>query len=691
MAQASDGLTVSVYNMFGYNNAPPTPTEDKKVYETVVPNIDFQFGSGGVFTDMTEDTVVKFEGTITSPVTGDVIFYAPADDGAKLYIDGVNVIDDWYDKGGGGSESQPISFTANVPKSITLWYYENGGGAWVELNWQLPGAEMTIVPASAFVSQSAPVAKTIGAPTNLVVTDGDTLTALTWEAPSTGNTQPERYAISFSSGNDGWGIATGNVGDANALNTTITISHSLLENLKPSGTVWSFHIRSDNDTLRVYSENSNVVTLKIGKTAEEITAAQALIAAELAARLESERQAELAEAARIEAERQAALAEAARKAAEEEAKRQAIAAEAARQAAIAAEQARQQELARQAAQAAEAERQRLAFIAAEQARIKAEEEIRLAEADRKMAEMLAKIAEDERKQAEEDARIAEELRIQAEEDARIAEENAKKAEEERIKAEEEAKIAEEKARIAEEEAKKAEEDAKRAEEERIKAEEERIKAEQERVKAEQEKIKAEAEAKAAAELKAKQEAEAKAKAEEEAKPKPIPTPKPEPVITPPPVVPTPEPTKVVQDSVQVVDDAKADGVVTEEETQAIVAAVISDAITSGDAITTETLAEAGIEYKDLPPETPVELDNGVVITAEVAVQVELLQNPSEFVSELFTDPAAAFAALGSVGADMTPEVRAKSEKVVIAAVIAGNIATTAATGAAAVAAYRRKP
>jgi hypothetical protein len=40
---------------------------------------------------------------------------------------------------------------------------------------------------------------------------------------------------------------------------------------------------------------------------------------------------------------------------------------------------------------------------------------------------------------------------------------------------------------------------------------------------------------------------------------------------------------------------------------------------------------------------------------------------------------------------MTPEVREKSEKVVIAAVIAGNIATTAATGAAAVAAYRRKP
>lgn len=85
-------------------------------------------------------------------------------------------------------------------------------------------------------------------------------------------------------------------------------------------------------------------------------------------------------------------------------------------------------------------------------------------------------------------------------------------------------------------------------------------------------------------------------------------------------------------------------------------------------------------------EESVTLDNGVVLTAQQAVAVALLQDPGELVKELFTNPAAAFAALAQVGADMSPEVRERSEEVVVAAVIVGNIAS-----AAGAAAYRRKP
>jgi hypothetical protein len=99
--------------------------------------------------------------------------------------------------------------------------------------------------------------------------------------------------------------------------------------------------------------------------------------------------------------------------------------------------------------------------------------------------------------------------------------------------------------------------------------------------------------------------------------------------------------------------------------------------------------EANLET--LAPDTPVELSNGVVVTAEVAIAIQLLQDPAAMLQEIFTNPVAALAALGSVGADMTEEVREESEKVIIAAVIAGNIATQAAATAGAVSAYRRKP
>ena len=98
-----------------------------------------------------------------------------------------------------------------------------------------------------------------------------------------------------------------------------------------------------------------------------------------------------------------------------------------------------------------------------------------------------------------------------------------------------------------------------------------------------------------------------------------------------------------------------------------------------------------VNLESLPPDTPVELANGVVVTAQVAMAVELLQNPAEFVQNLLTDPVAALTALGSVGADLPPEVREEAEKVVVAAVIAGNIATQAAATAAASAVIRRKP
>jgi hypothetical protein len=98
-----------------------------------------------------------------------------------------------------------------------------------------------------------------------------------------------------------------------------------------------------------------------------------------------------------------------------------------------------------------------------------------------------------------------------------------------------------------------------------------------------------------------------------------------------------------------------------------------------------------VDVATLAPETLVELDNGVVLTAEIVVALQLLDNPGEMLSAIFTNPALALRAFANVGADMSPEVRKKAKKTILASVIAGGIATQSAASAAGLAAYRRKP
>ena len=102
------------------------------------------------------------------------------------------------------------------------------------------------------------------------------------------------------------------------------------------------------------------------------------------------------------------------------------------------------------------------------------------------------------------------------------------------------------------------------------------------------------------------------------------------------------------------------------------------------------IAIGSVDLATLAPETPVELENGVILTAEVVIALELLGNPADLIGAIFTDPGQALMALGNIGADMSPEVREQSKKVVLSAIIAGGIATQAA-GIAAASTYRRNP
>ena len=155
-----------------------------------------------------------------------------------------------------------------------------------------------------------------------------------------------------------------------------------------------------------------------------------------------------------------------------------------------------------------------------------------------------------------------------------------------------------------------------------------------------------------------------------------------------PPAPAEEPPAPVEEPPAPVEEAPP--VVTEDSTPEEIAVAVEALIAAadGEAVTAEAIAEAGLTYADLPPETPVEVrtdENGneVIITAEVAAALQVLESPSELIGALFSDPGQVLLALGSIGADMSPQEREEAQKMVVATVIAGGAAMNAAAVAAA--------
>jgi hypothetical protein len=170
--------------------------------------------------------------------------------------------------------------------------------------------------------------------------------------------------------------------------------------------------------------------------------------------------------------------------------------------------------------------------------------------------------------------------------------------------------------------------------------------------------------------------------EETPTPEPSPTPEPEPSSS---AEPEPEPTPTDSASEPPVVEPE-ENPTTDEEKAAVGLALVA-ALDPGEVLSAADIKEAGISYADLPAETPVEVredanGNPVVITAEVADALTLIENPSELVGALFSDPSKALLALGSLGADMSTEEREDAQKAVVAAVVVGQLASSAAAGVA---------
>ena len=135
----SPGLIATVYHS-GNGGSPSINNLPNPVEIITIPQITYNWGGGVILNSGYSDhVIVKIEGQITLPSDATIVKYAVySDDGSRLYIDGNLVINNWRDQGPTWSPySQSFSITPGTTQNLTLWYYENGGGAVLTLGYMI--------------------------------------------------------------------------------------------------------------------------------------------------------------------------------------------------------------------------------------------------------------------------------------------------------------------------------------------------------------------------------------------------------------------------------------------------------------------------------------------------------------------------------------------------------------------------
>ena len=120
--------------------------------------MNFNWDSGSPDASIGADTFsVRWTGRVTPPFSETYRFYANTDDGVRLWVNNVKLVDNWIDQGP-TEASGTITLTAGVRYDIRMEYYEKVGSALVQLLWSSPSLPKQIIPAERLTPGPAPVA-----------------------------------------------------------------------------------------------------------------------------------------------------------------------------------------------------------------------------------------------------------------------------------------------------------------------------------------------------------------------------------------------------------------------------------------------------------------------------------------------------------------------------------------------------
>jgi glucose/arabinose dehydrogenase len=122
----------------------------------VDPTVDFIWGSGSPASSLGVDTFsARWIGQIEAPYTGTYTFYTQSDDGVRLWVNGVQLVNHWSNHAT-YEDRGAITLTAGQRYPIKMEYYENAGSATARLLWSHASITKAVVPATRLYPSAAP-------------------------------------------------------------------------------------------------------------------------------------------------------------------------------------------------------------------------------------------------------------------------------------------------------------------------------------------------------------------------------------------------------------------------------------------------------------------------------------------------------------------------------------------------------
>lgn len=150
------GLLPRYFAKFLGRNIGELPDDDTGRYKTrlgePIPKLDNQFGRGEVFGSGSNRGVgIRMRGFLHFPVPGAYTFQALSNDGIKMYVSEMLVVNDPVQHSDQLSPEATVTIPAAGWYPLRIDYFQRKGTAALKLSWKTPEkSTMEVVPASAY-------------------------------------------------------------------------------------------------------------------------------------------------------------------------------------------------------------------------------------------------------------------------------------------------------------------------------------------------------------------------------------------------------------------------------------------------------------------------------------------------------------------------------------------------------------